>query len=166
MKEKGFIYKHKSIIILSLIILIGMIKLIYLFSLRDGHHVDETWSYGYANSFFMPHVFGGYYDYEIRNLGEWVKGEEFKDYITVSYDERFRFDSVMYKISFLINSSIKSFLNSGTVCNENNLRESNISIIRILFFSFLAIFKLFLCSIIISLFIISVFVFQSSSNNI
>jgi len=96
MKEKGFIYKHKSIIILSLIILIGMIKLIYLFSLRDGHHVDETWSYGYANSFFMPHVFGGYYDYEIRNLGEWVKGEEFKDYITVSYDERFRFDSVMY----------------------------------------------------------------------
>ena len=76
---------------LGLIILFAVIRLIYLFSLRDGHHVDETWSYGYANSYYMPHVFGGYSEETERNIGEWTTGKAFKNYITVSEDQRFSF---------------------------------------------------------------------------
>ena len=87
---------------LGLIILIGIIRLCVIFSGRDGHHVDETWSYGFANSYYDP------YDYTdnrygitfgpegIKNYREWIPGTIFKDYITVAGDERFTFDSVIY----------------------------------------------------------------------
>ncbi len=81
---------------LGLIIILAVIRLCYLFSLRDGHHVDETWSYGYANSYYMPHVFGGYSEETEKNIGEWITGDVFKDYITVAEDQRFSFDSVMF----------------------------------------------------------------------
>ena len=81
---------------LFLIIVFALMRLVYLFSLRDGHHVDETWSYGYANSYYLPHVFGGYSEDTEKNIGEWITGDVFKDYITVDGDHRFAFDSVLY----------------------------------------------------------------------
>ena len=80
---------------LGLIILFAVIRLICLFNARDGHHVDETWSYGFANSYYDPQI---YYDFNVsddKNYGEWISGEVFKDYITVSPDHRFAFDSVI-----------------------------------------------------------------------
>ena len=81
---------------LALIIVFALCRLIFLFSLRDGHHVDETWSYGYANSYYFPYVFGGYSDETEANIGEWISGDVFKDYITVDEDQRFSFDSVIF----------------------------------------------------------------------
>ena len=80
----------------GLIIIFAVIRLCVIFSYRDGHHVDETWSYGYANSYFLPHVFGGYTEETEQNIGEWITGEVFRDYITVREDQRFSFDSVMF----------------------------------------------------------------------
>ena len=57
---------------LGLIIVFAVIRLCVLFSYRDGHHVDETWSYGYANSYYLPHVFGGYSEETEKNIGEWI----------------------------------------------------------------------------------------------
>ncbi len=87
---------------LGLIIVIAVIRLIVIFNGRDGHHVDETWSYGFANSYYDPYVYtdnkvGITYGPEgIKNLGLWISGEVFDDYITVSPDQRFSVDSVIY----------------------------------------------------------------------
>ena len=81
---------------LGLIIVFAVVRLCVIFSYRDGHHVDETWSYGYANSYYLPHVFGGYSEETEQNIGEWITGQVFKDYITVREDQRFSFDSVMF----------------------------------------------------------------------
>ena len=83
-------------VILALIILVGCIRLVFLFSQRNGHHVDETWTYGFANSYYEPNIYGDIGDDNIKNTGEWVSGEVFKDYVSVSDDHRFAFDSVMY----------------------------------------------------------------------
>ena len=87
---------------LGLIIVVAVIRLIVIFNGRDGHHVDETWSYGFANSYYDPYVYtdnklGITYGPEgIKNLGLWISGEVFDDYITVSPDQRFSVDSVIY----------------------------------------------------------------------
>ena len=86
---------HFSIWI-ALIIVFAVFRLISIFSLRDGHHVDEAWSYGFANSYYKTQVFGGFYQYEWENVGEWISSDVFNDYITVSEGERFTFDSVLY----------------------------------------------------------------------
>lgn len=88
--------KLSSAIILFIIIVIALFRLFYLYSLRDGHHVDETWSYGFANSYYQSQIFGGFSKDTHINIGEWIKGDVFNDYITVSDDHRFAFDSVIY----------------------------------------------------------------------
>ena len=88
--------KLSSAIILFIIIAIALFRLFYLYSLRDGHHVDETWSYGFANSYYQSQIFGGFSKDTHINIGEWIKGDVFNDYITVSDDHRFAFDSVIY----------------------------------------------------------------------
>ncbi len=81
---------------LVVILCFALFRLLYLFSLRDGHHVDETWSYGFANSYYYPYIYGSMEEGEWENVGEWITGETFKDYITVSENQRFSFDSVIY----------------------------------------------------------------------
>ncbi len=94
--------KKYRILVLLLIIVFGVIRLCYFFSLRDGHHVDETWSYGFANSYYDPYIYsesryGGVTDQNAwKNLNVWLPGSLFNDYITVDEKERFSFDSVLY----------------------------------------------------------------------
>ena len=89
------INKIPSVAILFILITFAVIRLCYVFSQRDGHHVDETWSYGFANSYYDPHVFGGFAIEDQDNIGKFINGEVFKDYITVSEDHRFDFGSVL-----------------------------------------------------------------------
>ena len=98
---KSFIEKVKNnyVILLGLIIILAVVKLICMYSLRDGHHVDETWSYGFANSYYDPYIYSGTSRNSLtvfKNVGTWVTGDAFKDYISVSDDQRFSFDSVIY----------------------------------------------------------------------
>ena len=110
MKNIDFVKKNKTVFFLVLIILIGMIRLIYIYSLRDGHHVDETWSYGFANSYYQPNIYGEAYESAWINVEEWVDGKVFKDYITVSENERFAFDSVWYNKQNDLSPIVYAFL--------------------------------------------------------
>lgn len=106
MDSKTKILNKFHVLLLAFIILLGVFRLVYLFSLRDGHHVDEAWSYGYANSYYDPFIYstsryGSVTDIEHwKNLNEWLPGTVFKDYVTVSEDQRFSFDSVLYNKEF------------------------------------------------------------------
>lgn len=93
-KSKESKTRLNTFIVLAVIIIISLIRLFYLYSLRDGHHVDETWSYGLANSYYLPHVFGSFEKSDHINIGEWISGEVFNDYVAVNEDHRFAFDSV------------------------------------------------------------------------
>lgn len=100
-KVEKFIVKYKYIF-LMVIIALAVIKLCVIFSTRNGHHIDETWSYGLANSYYAPHLYTDMPDgkpygrEEYKNIGYWISGDVLKDYITVSPDERFSFASVIY----------------------------------------------------------------------
>ena len=90
---KSFIEKVKNnyVILLGLIIILAVVKLICMYSLRDGHHVDETWSYGFANSYYDPYIYSGTARNSLtlfKNVGMWVTGDTFKNYISVSYKRR------------------------------------------------------------------------------
>ncbi len=105
MNNKSIFERYKSLrfeAFLLLIILIGVIRLVVIFNERDGHHVDETWSYGFANSYYDPYI---YTDNrtgitngpeKVKNFETWISGEIFNDYLSVAPDERFSFDSVIY----------------------------------------------------------------------
>ena len=95
---KEHIKKVHWIVWLSIIILFAVLRLILLFGQRDGHHVDETWSYGFANSFYSPHVYGGMGAGNHDNIGVWTTGEVFLDYLSVSESQRFSFNSVMFNV--------------------------------------------------------------------
>ncbi len=111
--------KNSNIVFLvfsALFILIGVFRLMYLFSLRDGHHVDETWSYGFANSYYDPYIYsssryGDVVDRESwKNLNVWLTGSVFNDYVTVEVDERFSFDSVLYNKEYDLGPALYSLL--------------------------------------------------------
>ena len=89
------INKIPTAFMLTVVIIFAVIRLCYVFDQRDGHHVDETWSYGFANSYYEPHVFGSFAVEDQDNIGKFISGEVFKDYITVSEDHRFDFGSVL-----------------------------------------------------------------------
>ncbi len=94
-KALSIFRKIPAVLWLGLIILFAVFRLCYLFTLRDGHHVDETWSYGFANSYYDPQIYFDFDEYNAQNNGGWISGDVFKDYITVSPDHRFAFDSVL-----------------------------------------------------------------------
>ena len=106
MKEKNKFLNKYQFLFLIILIVIGLSRLIYMFSLRDGHHVDETWSYGYANSYYDPFIYSSSRNGDVtdreswKNINEWLPGSVFKDYVTVQEDEKFSFDSVLYNKEF------------------------------------------------------------------
>lgn len=87
---------------LLLIIALGVLRLFLVFSERDGHHVDETWSYGFANSYYDPYIYtdnrSGIINGPegVKNIRSWIKGDVFSDYLMVGDDNTFSFDSVIY----------------------------------------------------------------------
>ncbi len=64
---------------------------------KESYHSDEPWSYGLANSFYKPFLFGDtHVGYCQASASAWLTGEDLTDYLTVQKGERFRFDSVWY----------------------------------------------------------------------
>ena len=88
------------ILIVCVVIVFAVIRLSVIFSERDGHHVDETWSYGYANSYYDPYIFttsrwgDQLSEHQFKNVGEWISGDVFRDYVTVNENQRFSFDEM------------------------------------------------------------------------
>lgn len=100
--------KSNGIIIFGvfvLVVLLQLVRITYVFAVeREGFHSDETWSYGFANSYYEPYLYAHVVDAERkkpnvdRNLMEWVSGDVFREYLTVSGDERFSYGSVYYNL--------------------------------------------------------------------
>ena len=94
-KFEGFVKNVPAPVILGLIILIAVTRLCFLYTKRDGHHVDETWSYGFANSYYSAQIYDSPDGEGQGNIGKWLTGDDFNDYLSVSEDHRFAFDSVI-----------------------------------------------------------------------
>ncbi len=90
---------NKKIVLLIVTILLLSARMLYLYSIRCSHFIDEFYSIGFANSKDLPFfiypeigVDGREYDKHVR---EWSSGKEIFDFITVSEDERFDFKNVI-----------------------------------------------------------------------
>ncbi len=62
---------------------------------KEGYFVDELWAYGLANSYYHPHV----YSEGIFEKDEYLSPDYFKDYLEVSKEDAFQYDSVFYNQS-------------------------------------------------------------------
>lgn len=104
--NKEFVKKNKHALIMAGIILLLFLRVIYVFNFeKEGYHSDEIWCYGLANSYYDPLIFtsdnvfeAG--DYEDRqNFNEWLSADVVRDYIMVSDEDKFAYDSVIYNQS-------------------------------------------------------------------
>lgn len=88
--------KYLIAIILFVLIAIQLGRIIYVFSFeREGYHSDETFSYGFANSYFDPYIYNDA-NGNIKNFNVWTTSQVLRDYIEVSENEKFSYDSVYY----------------------------------------------------------------------
>lgn len=87
-----------SVIILAVMILLQIIIVsVTLATQKENYHSDEPWSYGLANSFYKPFLFGETHTGNCQlNASTWLTGDDLHNYLTVQKGERFRFDSVWY----------------------------------------------------------------------
>ncbi|MCI8364668.1 MAG: glycosyltransferase family 39 protein [Eubacterium sp.] len=92
---KTFLHKHRHPLLLTLIILIQLLYITYIFCQREGWHIDEAWSYGFANA---DHQVGINFnkDNEIINYGKWLDSSIFKEYIEVQDGKAFQFGTAYY----------------------------------------------------------------------
>ena len=104
------------ILIPMMIILISCIRLVVIFSFRDGHHVDETFSYGFANSYYRTPDLAGYFEEKEPFIGTWITGDFLNDYLTVDSDHRFSYDSVLYNKKDDLCPPLHAFL-LHTICS-------------------------------------------------
>ena len=96
-KFKKFTHNKWVIIVLLVLIMAGSLtRIIYTFTQREGFHSDESWSYGFANSYYEPYVFSDASQTKIHNYYKWISGSVLNDYITVQNGQRFRYLSVLY----------------------------------------------------------------------
>ena len=69
---------HKSI--LFLIVLTAICSMLYWGNQKEGYHVDELYSYGLANSEYLPFMHFGTHDYMVKDwMKEYGPGNEFPD---------------------------------------------------------------------------------------
>lgn len=95
MKEKKILKIGWNNILLG-IILIAQIMLIVVAGIqKKGYFVDELWAYGLANSYYHPHI---YSDDAFTN-DEYKSPDYFRDYLEVSEEDAFKYDSVFYNQS-------------------------------------------------------------------
>lgn len=88
----------KSAVLLFIIIILQILTVTYYMVFeKENYHSDEPWSYGLANSYYQPFLFG---ETHIGNCSfsatSWLTGDDLHNYLTVQKGERFRFDSVWY----------------------------------------------------------------------
>lgn len=95
--SKKFTLKASAIVLIVMILLQIVFVSVTLAVKKENYHSDEPWSYGLANSYYLPFLFGGdHTGYCQLNANSWLTGEDLHNYLTVQPGERFRFDSVWY----------------------------------------------------------------------
>ena len=59
---------------------ISLFTMLYFGSQKEGYHVDEVYSYGLANSEYLPFMHFGAHDYNVRDwMMEYGPGESLSD---------------------------------------------------------------------------------------
>lgn len=88
----------KSAVLLFIIIILQILTVTYYMVFeKENYHSDEPWSYGLANSYYQPFLFGETHTGNCQlNASTWLTGDDLHNYLTVQKGERFRFDSVWY----------------------------------------------------------------------
>ena len=95
---------HKFRLVFILTISLQLIMMVYYGTLKTGFHVDEIWTFAHSNSLFKPYLYQSLNsDWKVENtdnsfFNQWIAGDEYYDYITLTDSERFRYDSVVYNV--------------------------------------------------------------------
>lgn len=84
--------KNKYNIILCILIILQIANIIFWGNQKEGYHIDEIFSYGLSNAYYDPFPYYGTDDYFMQ----WHDVEYFTDYVMVSKEHRFAYDSVWY----------------------------------------------------------------------
>lgn len=84
--------KNKYTIILVILIILQIANIIFWGSKKEGYHIDEVFSYGLSNGYYDPFPYYETDDYFMV----WHDVEFFTDYVMVSEEHRFAYDSVWY----------------------------------------------------------------------
>ena len=96
-KNKLKINKNITYIILLVIILLQLGRIIYSFVyLKEDFHSDEIWSFGLSNSYYQPFIYQSADHMDLINKNTWFSSQVMKDYLTVSRNQRFAYDSVYF----------------------------------------------------------------------
>lgn len=67
-------------VILLTLLIVSFFSMLYYGSLKEGYHVDEVYSYGLANSEYLPFMHFGAHDYNVKEwMMEYGAGESFGD---------------------------------------------------------------------------------------
>lgn len=78
--------KQKNWILIGVTLLLAVFSFL-IFQDKNGFHIDEVYSYGLSNSDHEPFPW---------QVGEWLEGDYYKDYLTPTEETRFNYDSVIY----------------------------------------------------------------------
>lgn len=84
-KVKRFVGRNKSVlerekILLVVLLALSLLTMAYFGSQKEGYHVDEVYSYGLANSEYLPFMHFGGHDYDVKEwMMEYGAGESFGD---------------------------------------------------------------------------------------
>lgn len=75
-RRKDILYKA----VIFVIVLAAFCSMVYFGSKKNGYHVDEIYSYGLANSEYLPFMHFGVHDYTVKDwMKEYGAGESFGD---------------------------------------------------------------------------------------
>lgn len=112
-------YEIKKIWLYVLFIILSAVQLgmlIYTFATKkEGYHSDELWSYGYANSYYSPHIYQNQQGESI-NQYEWTDGSVLNDYLVVNEGEEFSYGSVIYNHTYDLSPPLHSLV-LHTICS-------------------------------------------------
>ncbi len=118
-----------------LVLFFNVLWVCVLFSLKEGLHIDEQWSYGFSNS----SIGGFFHAYELKEhnvfLDNWLKGSDIEKYFTVQEDGRFDYSNVYKNLSYDVHPPLYYYL-LHTVCSffVNDMSIEFGAIINIVFF--------------------------------
>ena len=98
-----FMFKiNKQVLVFVFAVFINLIAILFYMNARDGMHVDEQFSYGHSNSSIGAYIFKDV-DHHLggveKIVNKWIDASIYKDYLFVSEENRFSYNSIVEKLS-------------------------------------------------------------------
>lgn len=108
MQNDKSIAVKKHIIIALILIMIAQIACMICFgTIKDSFNMDEINSYGLSNSYYKPFP---------EDVGRWLPGSYFNDYLEVNKNDAFKYDSVYYNLTNDVSAPLFYYI-LHTVCS-------------------------------------------------